>query len=1047
MSDFDQTIAGPDVPLPVAPQTGDTYALGRVVAQGGMGAIIEARDIRLDRLVAMKVMRWAHAGDDAARRFVDEARVTGQLEHPNIVPVHEMGSDSAGRAYYTMKMVRGVDLSSILDALARREQLDRWPLDELLTIFTKICDAVSFAHSRGVIHRDLKPANVRVGEFGEVLVMDWGLAKRIGCVEPAVHAASQASPASQSGSTVVGAVMGTPAFMPPEQADGRAASADARADVYALGAILYNILTLRAPGQGDSSEQILQKVRAGDIPDPASFTALPHCPGGQAPVGLSAVARRALQRDPGRRYQTVLELRHEVTAHQSGFATLAEGAGAWKLITLAIKRHKKEWTLGAAALLLLIAVSTAFVIGLVRKHGQAVAAKNEADVQKGVAIQNSIEAEKQKKHAQQRETEARYNSTVALMRLANQSLVAGDIDQVRRCLELTTPPPNQPDTRGFEWFYLDRQTRGHRWATPCTGPARALAISADGALVAVVDGKLIRLLDGETGREMARLADHKNEVNCVALSRDGKWLASGSGAWDKPAELLLWDVDARRVVEHLPTAPGAVMAVAFSPDARTLGVACAKLEKGYGSPQEGDRFMARVDDSAQVESLLIDLQSRAVSARLPLQKGGAISAAFSPSGDRLLLGGAAGVVSFWETSSGKMVHAVQQHRSRIWSIALHPTQELLMIAGEHATLFGDVRLVDLRMRMTLATLGDEAAGACAVAVSPDGNLIATGGWGKAIHLWHLRGEQTARVASLYGHGACIRALAFSADGSRLFSSAGVDNHPDRSDVRAWDVYAHVRTFRRGCRYPVDGQPRMLMEDLRGRAIDPISGLPIPQLVAYKQLAEDDKIGLFESKLEHSVQAPAGPLKATGKDVKPPSVEVVNVRTGQRRRYDGMKGSPRCVRLSPDGRYLAAAGFNPTTCLWDVESGKLLHQFATGTSPGCHFSPDSRFLVTAGDDREVRVWDTQTGQQKILLHGHTDVVWSAVYSHDGSRIASASWDTTVKLWDAATGEMLLTLRGHTQPIWNIQFDTNDANLFTLDDRFLVIWRGAARTPVN
>ncbi len=314
------------------------YETGDEIARGGMGAVRSVFDGNIRRDVAMKVLlEGAGASEGKILRFVNEAQVTGQLEHPSIVPVYELGTDAAGNVFYTMKKVQGTTLKDILQSIAagNRDAIAEYPLSHLLTVFLKACDAVAFAHSRGVVHRDLKPENIMIGEFGEVLVMDWGLAKvlRTGDGEdrrtagpqdygtgleqggpPPSHEArglpagerrtSNAERRTQKGvaptangepravnrapsssidsvrsgesgdilKTMDGQVMGTPQFMAPEQALGKIDAIDARTDIYALGAILYNILALRPPIEGNNVGQVLLKVAKGAITPPTAIT-------------------------------------------------------------------------------------------------------------------------------------------------------------------------------------------------------------------------------------------------------------------------------------------------------------------------------------------------------------------------------------------------------------------------------------------------------------------------------------------------------------------------------------------------------------------------------------------------------------------------------------------------------------------------------------------------------------------------------------------------------------------------------------------------------
>jgi serine/threonine protein kinase/Leucine-rich repeat (LRR) protein len=385
--------------------TSSAYTPGREIARGGMGAILSATDQTLDREVAMKVMLEAGEQDPIARqRFLREALVLARLEHPNIVPIHEMGRNAEGRLFYTMKLVKGRTLQAILTAIKKGDAAtaQHYTLDRLLTIYRKVCDAVAFAHHHRIIHRDLKPENVMVGEFGEVLVMDWGLAKHL---DDEAHAQTEAQAnrpalaegiqelsdaqlaAGESGLTMEGAVMGSPQYMPPEQAEGRLADLGTHSDIYSLGGILYAILTLRHPVEGLKVSEVLSKVISGEITPPTHYNAsraggakltggtvadaskvvgLPHCPAGKVPASLSAVTMRAMALKPADRYGEVGQIVADVEAYQGGFATSAEKADALTLALLFIRRNKVLSTAGALVLLIIL-IALPLVIASERK--------------------------------------------------------------------------------------------------------------------------------------------------------------------------------------------------------------------------------------------------------------------------------------------------------------------------------------------------------------------------------------------------------------------------------------------------------------------------------------------------------------------------------------------------------------------------------------------------------------------------------------------------------------------------------------------------------
>jgi serine/threonine-protein kinase len=295
------------------------YEHGALLGQGGMGEVRLCHDHRVGREVALKVVRPGRSTDELTARFVREARVQGQLEHPAIVPVYDLGVAPDGSPYFTMKRVRGHTLESVLDGLraGRDEELKkRFSTRKLLTAFASLCLAVDFVHGRGVVHRDIKPANVMLGDFGEVYLLDWGLA-RIGeeAVEVRARPVSGASLASlPSGLTAAGVLLGTPGYMAPEQLrlDG-GADVDARADVYSLGAILFEILTLQHLHPGTATDALLRSTRAGA--DARAGVRAPHA---EVPPELEAVCVQATQTDPAARFPSARALSDAIERYLDG---------------------------------------------------------------------------------------------------------------------------------------------------------------------------------------------------------------------------------------------------------------------------------------------------------------------------------------------------------------------------------------------------------------------------------------------------------------------------------------------------------------------------------------------------------------------------------------------------------------------------------------------------------------------------------------------------------------------------------------------------------
>jgi serine/threonine protein kinase len=286
------------------------------LGEGGVGEVVAAVDRDINREVAIKRLRADAQSPAAVARFVDEIRTVGALEHPNVVPIHDVGVDEKGELYFVMRRVRGDTLESIIERLAAGDPLTHahWTFERRVHVFRQLLDAVAFAHDHGFVHRDIKPANVMIGAFGEVFLMDWGIAKPMKGAERSIPILGAAATPLRVTATHVGAIVGTPVYMSPEQARGE--SVDARSDVYSLSVLLHELLCLRHYlADATTLEGVLEGVKSAHAPM-AGTVSSPHQP--SPPFDLSWFVKKGLEKDPASRYQSVREMIDRLDAREDG---------------------------------------------------------------------------------------------------------------------------------------------------------------------------------------------------------------------------------------------------------------------------------------------------------------------------------------------------------------------------------------------------------------------------------------------------------------------------------------------------------------------------------------------------------------------------------------------------------------------------------------------------------------------------------------------------------------------------------------------------------
>lgn len=395
------------------------------IGEGGMGIVEMVKDKKCLRTIARKTLVARNMDHESVVRFTEEAQITAQLEHPNIVPVYDLSLDQEGNLFYTMKMVKGLNLKQILNQIKDKDEetIRKFPLANLIEIFLAVCDAMSYACSRKIVHRDLKPDNIMVGDYGEVYLVDWGLAKVIN--QNTQHSAegipnwivkevyeqknlkndnilkeikkidSLRTREMDLSISFNDVLIGTPQYMAPERISGEASECS---EVYALGAILYNILTLQLTVKADKLEDMITKIFNSDIRNPLSFNNLPHLPNGKVPSALAAVTMKALSADADERYQKVSQLRNEIALWEDGYTTDAEKAGILLILWSQLKRHKLETLIGITFFIILIVIYAVYAINLNEDKKVAIQSEKVALAQKKIAEEETkklIEKSKQ----------------------------------------------------------------------------------------------------------------------------------------------------------------------------------------------------------------------------------------------------------------------------------------------------------------------------------------------------------------------------------------------------------------------------------------------------------------------------------------------------------------------------------------------------------------------------------------------------------------------------------------------------------------------------
>ena len=996
------------------------YRAGSEVGRGGMGRILQAEETPLRRPVAMKVLLTSERGQGhAEERFIREARVTGGLQHPSIVPVHELNVDETGRVFYTMKLVKGLTLREVLHRLSSGEQEARrsYKLQSLLTMFQKVCDAVAFAHAQPnpIIHRDLKPDNIMVGEYGEVLVMDWGLAKVLGGdddpPDDKKHRADSIETErgdndSVSLVTQPGTAMGTPGYMAPEQARGQADAADERTDIYALGAILYALLTLESPvritakeahdfqERWQSGEKVAQNFRGYVAPllsDRSRRKKLDHLPGRTVPDSLVAVVLKAMALRPEHRFESVKKLQADVAAYQSGFATSAEEARAWKRLKLLVARNKALFTAIATIFVVLLAATA---ISLQQRK---------AAVQSNKGLQATLQRASLADHeaARQRFRAGEWREGLALMgrsltfwpanRAAADYLLGaiifgrGDVDKLPilgvNHENAVYEADFSPDGRHFVTASYDHTAR--IWdattgepvgkALQHSSPVSSVRFSPDGSkIVTVTDDGFACIWDARTGEQLVAPMEHgKPPVNDTesrivetgVFSPDGRRVLTA--CWDHNARL--WDAETGKEVAQLLN-PNRVASAVFNHDGTRI-LTC------YW------RGGAMLWDAATFKPVGVLMQHGATVRR----------ALFSPDGRRVITGSMDKTARIWDAETGKPLSPPLLHPDIVWTIAISPDGRLFATACHDKT----ARLWSLADGSPIGAPMEHDAPVDSVAFSPDGSQLVTASRDKTARIWDTR--TCKPVGERMRHDDSVLGAIFSPDGSRVLSFS-------------WDRAAYLWNAKPP---PPPGEVLPLTETVR--SVDFRNGPD--QILVAMQSGRAAMWSLAKGRFVSPVVDHESPITAAricpgehffatvGEDG---AVRFWNSDTGVKvGETPSDHGPVSAIVFSGDGTSIFAAYLNGSVIQWKVPEGAQLGEPMKHPEKvhALALSPSGDELVTSCHDVYVRFWDTRTHKLLDRTIRLEDSAYAFSYHPDGRTVATGSVDHTARIWSLETGQQL------------------------------------------